>query len=106
MNQGTDRIPCPRCRANNFLGQPTCWQCGGSLPPPEALGAATVSPAYSPYLQPKRSSLGIWIPLACILLLVAAVAGVWAVSKQKRTPAQSAELNMVKQMEENLRRQT
>ena len=40
MNQGQQRIPCPKCRANNFLGQTNCWQCGASLPPPEAAGTA------------------------------------------------------------------
>src|SRR5438132_9248633 len=39
MDQGNVRVPCPRCRANNFPGTPACWQCGGSLPPPESFAA-------------------------------------------------------------------
>ncbi len=42
---GDTRISCPRCRANNFPGQPQCWQCRAPLPPPETLAA---SAAYSP----------------------------------------------------------
>ena len=30
-----ERLACPHCRANNFVGQAQCWQCRGSLPPPE-----------------------------------------------------------------------
>ena len=44
MASDQQRIFCPRCRANNFLGQTNCWQCGASLPPPEA-GAYVPSPA-------------------------------------------------------------
>jgi hypothetical protein len=33
------RVSCPRCRANNFVGQAQCWQCHASLPPPEAMQA-------------------------------------------------------------------
>ena len=36
MNQGQQRIPCPRCRSNNFPGHTNCWQCGATLPPPES----------------------------------------------------------------------
>lgn len=50
MNQGQQRIPCPRCRANNFLGTTHCWQCGGSLPPPEAVGQATMPVSASPHI--------------------------------------------------------
>src|SRR5438094_785724 len=56
MNQGTDRIPCPKCRANNFLGQTNCWQCGSSLPPPDSVGSPARAPqnpqpAYAPPQQ-------------------------------------------------------
>src|SRR5215470_777064 len=44
MNQGQARIPCPKCGANNFLGKTNCWQCGGSLPPPETFAP----PVYTP----------------------------------------------------------
>ena len=36
------RLACPRCRANNFVGQAQCWQCKASLPPPEAVNTPTV----------------------------------------------------------------
>ena len=39
-----ERIACARCRANNFVGQAQCWQCGHSLPPPE-MAAIAVPPA-------------------------------------------------------------
>lgn len=38
-----ERIACARCRANNFVGQAQCWQCGHSLPPPEMVAAAVQS---------------------------------------------------------------
>ncbi len=37
------RLACPRCRANNFVGQAQCWQCKASLPPPEAMNTPTVA---------------------------------------------------------------
>lgn len=46
MNQGQSRIGCPRCRANNFPGKMHCWQCGGSLPPPEAVGQPAPAPVH------------------------------------------------------------
>jgi hypothetical protein len=51
--QDNARIPCPRCRANNFLGQSQCWQCHSPLPPPEAVQrpvmpmAAPIQPTYA-----------------------------------------------------------
>lgn len=45
MNQGQSRIPCPRCRANNFPGKTHCWQCRSPLPPPEAVQPAVAPPA-------------------------------------------------------------
>src|ERR1051325_5261862 len=53
MNQGQARIPCPKCRSNNFLGQTNCWQCGSSLPPPEAFAAAQPSAMPPPQSQPQ-----------------------------------------------------
>ncbi len=35
------RLACPHCHANNFVGQMQCWQCKGSLPPPEATRSVT-----------------------------------------------------------------
>lgn len=31
MSQTSDRIPCPRCQANNFPSSDVCWQCGQPL---------------------------------------------------------------------------
>lgn len=37
----TERIPCPKCNANNFASSTTCWQCGEPLraQPPIAQGS-------------------------------------------------------------------
>lgn len=40
MNEASQRIPCPKCQANNFPSSAVCWQCGQPLraeqnqPPP------------------------------------------------------------------------
>jgi hypothetical protein len=47
-NPGDGRVSCPRCRANNFVGQAHCWQCRAPLPPPESLAAPL------PYTVPMR----------------------------------------------------
>jgi hypothetical protein len=93
MNQGTDRIPCPRCRANNFPGKPNCWQCGGSLPPPEALRQAAGPPPPQGYPQPmfhppfsggrKRASWIVVVPVLLILLFV--TGGLFAYVARMRT---------------------
>ena len=31
MNQTSDRVPCPKCQANNFPSSAVCWQCGEPL---------------------------------------------------------------------------
>ncbi len=48
MNQGQTRIPCPKCRSNNFFGQTNCWQCGASLPPPDMLAPPVYTPPQPP----------------------------------------------------------
>lgn len=63
MSQTSDRIPCPRCQANNFPSSDVCWQCGQPLhqqqdqppaqPPPEPgppqpPGGYQPSPPYTP----------------------------------------------------------
>ncbi len=102
MNQGTQRTPCPKCRANNFSGQTNCWQCGSSLPPPEAVGAATPTPypqpapqrpaenpaslAPAPFVQPPayfsppvRSGVGLGLRIAiwAVLLIPILAAGAY-----------------------------
>ncbi len=52
-----ERVACTRCRANNFVGQAQCWQCGNSLPPPEAFSAGVppvqqARPVPAPVLRP------------------------------------------------------
>jgi len=55
VNQGQQRIPCPRCQSNNFPGHTNCWQCGATLPPPEsALPTPKLQP---PTLNAQRSTL-------------------------------------------------
>ncbi len=97
MNQGEQRIPCPKCRANNFLGKTNCWQCGSSLPPPEAFGAtpaAYVQPAqpaafssgqaplgYHPQASAKRGGPAIAIAVAAVLVIV--VVGAFAMARSR-----------------------
>ncbi len=60
MNHGQVRIPCPKCRANNFPGVPHCWQCGASLPPPESVAQPVqrpVSPAGRRALDPRLPTI-------------------------------------------------
>ena len=73
MNQGQVRIACPQCRSNNFVGQPRCWQCGSSLPPPETVGQApssngrqqsapTPMPAQTaPGWEPQQPTIVCWV---------------------------------------------
>ena len=49
-----NRIVCQKCRANNFPGQPRCFQCGASLPPPEAVQPAGYS---QPHFAPQPQSV-------------------------------------------------
>ncbi len=51
------RVACPSCRSNNFLGRPQCWQCGASLPPPEAAAPTAAAPAAAqPAFAPAQAS--------------------------------------------------
>src|SRR5690349_10083824 len=88
MNQGDQRVPCPKCKANNFLATTNCWQCGSSLPPPEAFGAApqpapqgvarrphsfqpaSVEAAYQPTPVAGRGGLGVIIAVIVALIVV------------------------------------
>lgn len=106
-NQGEQRIPCPRCRANNFAGQTNCWQCASSLPPPEATGAyAPVSAyaaqpippaasAYPPQNAPvgyapaaSRSSWRLVIPLVLIAVVMLGGLFMFAVRRQRQRASQ------------------
>lgn len=84
MNQpvfrsGQDRIACPQCRANNFPGQPRCWQCGASLPPQDALNSRpSPGPQGSPMPFPARPGPGVASPPRLLWGLV--LAGVALVS--------------------------
>jgi len=111
MNHGQARIVCPRCRANNFPGTPHCFQCGGSLPPPEAVGQPAAAPpnygrpaAQSPYPQapfgaqpvppaysavrPNRSAW--WVVVPVILVLILVCGGLFVFSLRSRSTARSA----------------
>ena len=71
-----DRITCPRCGANNFTGQPTCWQCKSSLPPPDALGHAGVNAGFAgqAYQSPRKSGVGgIVVALVVVVILFGAI---------------------------------
>lgn len=56
-----ERLACTRCHSNNFVGQAQCWQCGHSLPPPEALSVGVSSaqqqarPVPAPAIRPPIS---------------------------------------------------
>ncbi len=49
------RIPCPKCRANNFAGKTHCWQCASPLPAPEAAGPDAAGAAPRPHTAPNPS---------------------------------------------------
>lgn len=115
MNQGQSRIPCPRCRANNFPGKTHCWQCSSPLPPPEAVlpavvPAATavqspVSSAQPPFHAPAphsalRFALPVGLGLAVVILAV-------LLFSSRPTPSHRAAVNEFAreqaQLEEQLR---
>lgn len=98
MNQGDQRIPCPKCRANNFLGKTNCWQCGSSLPPPEAVGTPAgytqPAPAQQSPFQPNQAPLGYHpqassrrgvpaVVIAVVAVLVIAVVGAVAMARSR-----------------------
>jgi hypothetical protein len=113
MNQGNQRIACPKCRANNFLGQPNCWQCGSSLPPPEALGQP-VQPAPQPYapvpqaapfahtIAPAARKGGAWktvVPV--VLILVVAGAGlIYAAARNQKAPQAAVTKDLIQQLDQ------
>ena len=87
----TQRLACPHCHANNFLGQDRCWQCKGSLPPPEMVarptpasasawgGAAPIAPLPGPTVNGRsggsaKSSL---VPLMIAVVLLTASGAIW-----------------------------
>jgi hypothetical protein len=100
---GGERIPCPRCRANNFLGQTHCWQCKSSLPPPDATAyparpvsapsgypvAAPVGYPASHYVVPARRVN--WLPVAFVALLVCGGVLYMALSRAKSPESRSPE---------------
>lgn len=54
MNQESDRIPCPKCRANNFPTSAVCWNCGQPLHPQQE--GAPEEPAAPPQAGPESPS--------------------------------------------------
>lgn len=114
MNQGQSRIPCPRCRANNFPGKTHCWQCRSPLPPPEAVQPAVAPPATavappaaaSPIAnRPPRSALRFALPVGLGLAVVILAALLFS---SRPTPSHRAAVNEFAreqvQLEEQLRR--
>ena len=90
------RLTCPRCRANNFVGQAQCWQCKASLPPPEAVNTPSAllqnvnaqanwqavngfHPAQEAQPQQSRSRRGSKTPLVMAGALITASLVVWFV---------------------------
>src|SRR5579862_9479653 len=76
----SSRIYCMRCGANNFPGQPKCFQCGASLPPPESLGVGAPQTVPTPqqyFAQPAapipvhRTRLGMVIAVIATAILMA-----------------------------------
>ena len=61
------RLTCPHCRANNFVGQAQCWQCCGSLPPPEEIESEKRKQTYTAGQQGLRSALPVPPPPAYAL---------------------------------------
>ena len=52
MGTTSDRIPCPKCQANNFPTSAVCWQCGESLQAQQDQLPAGPSPSVQPPQQP------------------------------------------------------
>lgn len=72
------RIACPRCGANCMPGQDRCWQCGGSLPPPEAvLGTPSV-----PRGQGRRGAP--WLLLIPVVAVAILVLGLFAAARLRQ----------------------
>jgi hypothetical protein len=130
MNHGQQRITCPKCRSNNFVGQPQCWNCGASLPPPEALSPSppvirqqsaqeypTVAQrptpiaqfptpnAHQPYTRAPSQSprlLGLRIALWVILILPALLAAGWYAKTRTTGNAIDAQKDAAIKMQEEL----
>lgn len=98
---GTERIVCPRCRANNFPGAPRCWQCSASLPPPEALqdvgpsGMADI-PHVPPPISRRPPTLAIVVAVLALVLMALSIVAVRRLSAD-RAERRMAELEALKQ---------
>lgn len=107
---GTKRVRCPQCGANNFPGVAQCWQCHGSLPPPEEPAhhsAAAVparawaaSPGVPPGQQPARTAISVIVSVAALItVLVLFILGI-RFARRLTTPSpqqHTAELNAMKE---------
>lgn len=109
----TRRIICPRCGSNNFLGRPTCFRCGSSLPPPEELSAPELSGAArgvngpstafavsNPQISPVASVRPSVLKLVVVVVVIVAVVLVaFTVVRRYTTPSPqraTAELEALK----------
>ncbi len=84
-DMGDGRIACPRCRANNFVGQAQCWQCHTPLPPAALVPASPIAPVST------------WRPDVRILLPVVAVVTfgiVWFLVGRSQSPERSAPVSL------------
>ncbi|MEP6754505.1 MAG: hypothetical protein ABJA67_03305 [Chthonomonadales bacterium] len=73
-----DRVTCPRCGANNFVGQPSCWQCQSSMPPPEAIGISSPHQFnQQPFAPPRRTMPMGAVVAITICLILASVVGAY-----------------------------
>ncbi|HXG24100.1 MAG TPA: hypothetical protein VNJ09_06045 [Chthonomonadales bacterium] len=84
MNEA--RISCLRCRANNFPGQTHCWQCGHSLPPPEAVEPSVAwTASYNGPARDRRAAKPWWLTVPAVLLvLLTAIGGLFVLAFRSR----------------------
>ncbi|HZP83484.1 MAG TPA: hypothetical protein VFB21_17700 [Chthonomonadaceae bacterium] len=86
MNQ--ERIACPRCRANNFVGQAQCWQCRAPLPQ-QAVPARMPAAPPVPFAPPPRHANLVWLllPIVAVIAFLAVFYGL-GVSRPSEEAAQ------------------
>lgn len=109
-----ERLECPHCHANNFAGQAQCWQCRGSLPPPEEIKSkglkvgsrqanagrvvgGTQEQSYSapaaPYILPAASHSPGKMPLVLCIALLTAGTLVWVGTRHRDVTPGAPALN-------------
>jgi hypothetical protein len=76
------RIACPRCQANNFVGQTQCWQCHMPLPAPTFAAPLPVALPFAQHRQPR-----VWIVLPVVAIITFAL--VWMFAGMRRQTVES-----------------